>query len=137
VRGMDWLNDLTKQTGDALQGAGKWTGAVSQDVVHWTGETTGSLAEGIAGAVPKTLNVGFIKVQVHKPEEAAAAMPRRPAAAGGHSGGHHPKVAAHVRQDDKTDDESDVRVQEVNDLGNQIQVVFLPLTSTMRLWVQR
>lgn len=51
---MDWLNDLTKQTGDALQEAGQWTEQATQGIVQWSGEQT----QNVAAAVPKTLNVG-------------------------------------------------------------------------------
>jgi hypothetical protein len=51
---MDWLNDLTKQTGDVFQGAGQWTGEATQGIVQWSGEQT----QNVAAAVPKTLNVG-------------------------------------------------------------------------------
>eukprot|EP00802_Teleaulax_amphioxeia_P019770 Tamp_20016.p1 GENE.Tamp_20016~~Tamp_20016.p1 ORF type:complete len:156 (-),score=43.35 Tamp_20016:698-1165(-) len=72
---MDWLGDLGRQTGEALQGVGTAVG----DGAKWTENAAKS-------ALPTEVKIGFIKIQVLKEEEEgtqnAHAAPVRRAAGG-------------------------------------------------------
>eukprot|EP00802_Teleaulax_amphioxeia_P027258 Tamp_28552.p1 GENE.Tamp_28552~~Tamp_28552.p1 ORF type:complete len:227 (+),score=55.77 Tamp_28552:84-683(+) len=117
---MDWLGEITAQTGKWTQEQGAAVTGALTEAGKWTEQQAANVGGAVSSAVPDSVNLGFIKVAVTSEAASAArepATPRRPKPL------HHassPLYLQEQRKQQERDRKHDDALEKCNQLGEEI-----------------